>query len=52
MSAGPLWTASAMAQAMGAAIHGAVPEAVTGLSIDSRTIAPGEAYFRDQGRCP
>src|ERR1700736_1973874 len=49
MSARPLWTVSAMAQAMRASIHGALPEAVTGLSIDSRTIAPGEAYFAIKG---
>jgi len=49
MSAVPLWTAGAMAQAMGASIGGALPEAVTGLSIDSRTIAPGEAYFAIRG---
>ncbi len=49
MSPAPLWTTGAMAQAMRAAIHGALPEAVTGLSIDSRTIAPGEAYFAIKG---
>lgn len=45
----PLWTSHAMAEAMRAAINGALPEAVTGLSIDSRTIAPGEAYFAIKG---
>jgi UDP-N-acetylmuramoyl-tripeptide--D-alanyl-D-alanine ligase len=49
MSAAPLWTSQAMAEAMRASIHGALPEAVTGLSIDSRTIAPGEAYFAIKG---
>src|SRR5580692_1241688 len=49
MSAAPLWTSSAMAQAMRASSHGALPEAVSGLSIDSRTIAPGEAYFAIKG---
>jgi UDP-N-acetylmuramoyl-tripeptide--D-alanyl-D-alanine ligase len=49
MSAAPLWTSRAMAQAMRASINGALPEAVTGLSIDSRTIAPGEAYFAIKG---
>ena len=29
--------------------QGALPEAITGLSIDSRTIAPGEAYFAIKG---
>jgi UDP-N-acetylmuramoyl-tripeptide--D-alanyl-D-alanine ligase len=49
MSAAPLWTSTAMAQAMRASINGALPEAVTGLSIDSRSIAPGEAYFAIKG---
>jgi UDP-N-acetylmuramoyl-tripeptide--D-alanyl-D-alanine ligase len=49
MSAGPLWTSTAMAQAMRASISGAPPEAVAGLSIDSRSIAPGEAYFAIRG---
>ena len=49
MSAAPLWTSGAMAAAMRAASRGALPEAVTGLSIDSRSIAPGEAYFAIKG---
>ena len=49
MSATPLWTSSAMAEAMRASSNGALPEAVSGLSIDSRTIAPGEAYFAIKG---
>src|SRR5260221_11401061 len=49
MSATPLWTTRAMVEAMRASINGALPEAVTGLSIDSRTIAAGEAYFAIKG---
>ena len=49
MSATPLWTTIAMADAMRASINGALPEAISGLSIDSRTIAPGEAYFAIKG---
>ena len=49
MSAIPLWTSQAMAEAMRAATSGALPDGVTGLSIDSRTIAPGEAYFAIKG---
>jgi UDP-N-acetylmuramoyl-tripeptide--D-alanyl-D-alanine ligase len=49
MSATPLWTSHAMAEAMRASIQGVPPEAVTGLSIDSRTIAAGEAYFAIKG---
>jgi UDP-N-acetylmuramoyl-tripeptide--D-alanyl-D-alanine ligase len=49
MSATPLWSSHAMAQAMRASTSGALPEGITGLSIDSRTIAPGEAYFAIKG---
>ena len=49
MSATPLWTTSAMAGAMRASVQGALPDAVSGISIDSRTIAPGEAYFAIRG---
>jgi UDP-N-acetylmuramoyl-tripeptide--D-alanyl-D-alanine ligase len=38
-----------MAEAMRASINGALPEVVTGLSIDSRTLAAGEAYFAIKG---
>jgi len=44
-----LWTTSAMAEAMHATRSGALPESINGLSIDSRTIAPGEAYFAIKG---
>src|SRR5258707_8022849 len=49
MSATPLWTTIAMADAMRASINGTLPEAISGLSIDSRTITPGEAYFAIKG---
>jgi UDP-N-acetylmuramoyl-tripeptide--D-alanyl-D-alanine ligase len=49
MTAAPLWTSQAMLDAMRAARNGALPDAVTGLSIDSRTIKPGEAYFAIKG---
>ncbi len=41
----PLWTVEAMAAAMGAQPRGILPQSVTGLSIDTRTIRPGEAFF-------
>lgn len=44
-----LWTSTAMAEAMGAAKRGALPNDVTGISIDSRTLTPGEAYFAIKG---
>ncbi len=40
-----LWTLDAMAKAMGATRHGALPQDVSGLSIDTRTIGKGEAFF-------
>jgi UDP-N-acetylmuramoyl-tripeptide--D-alanyl-D-alanine ligase len=49
MSVMPLWTSAAMTAAMRAQVNGVLPEGVTGLSIDSRTIAPGEAYFAIKG---
>jgi len=45
MSAPPLWTIDAMAAAMGAERQGALPQSVSGISIDSRTVAAGEAFF-------
>jgi UDP-N-acetylmuramoyl-tripeptide--D-alanyl-D-alanine ligase len=44
-----LWTVADMARAMGANVRGEPPVGVTGLSIDSRTIADGEAYFAIRG---
>ncbi len=49
MIASLLWTSQAMAEAMHAATSGALPDGVIGLSIDSRTIQPGEAYFAIKG---
>jgi UDP-N-acetylmuramoyl-tripeptide--D-alanyl-D-alanine ligase len=45
----PLWTSQDMAAAMHAAINGNLPQAISGLSIDTRTIARGEAYFAIKG---
>jgi UDP-N-acetylmuramoyl-tripeptide--D-alanyl-D-alanine ligase len=44
-----LWTLDDMAQAMRAARAGRLPPSVPGLSIDTRTIQPGEAFFAIQG---
>jgi UDP-N-acetylmuramoyl-tripeptide--D-alanyl-D-alanine ligase len=49
MSVEPLWSVEAMAQAMGAAPGGPLPADATGISIDSRSIAPGEAFFAIAG---
>ena len=45
----PLWTIDAMADAMGAERSGTLPQSVFGLSIDTRTIVPGDAFFAIQG---
>ena len=45
----PLWTADAMAAAMRATRAGTLPSSIPGLSIDTRTIRPGEAFFAIQG---
>lgn len=44
-----LWTLQAMREAMGAQTRGAMPNEVSGLSIDTRTIGKGEAYFAIKG---
>ena len=49
MIASLLWTSRTMAEAMHAATQGALPDGVIGLSIDSRTLQPGEAYFAIKG---
>jgi UDP-N-acetylmuramoyl-tripeptide--D-alanyl-D-alanine ligase len=49
MTAPALWTIDAMANAMGAARQGQLPASISGLSIDSRSIGPGEAFFAIRG---
>ncbi len=46
---GALWTLDAMVAAMRAETDGALPATISGISIDSRTVAPGEAYFAIKG---
>ncbi|HXW43039.1 MAG TPA: UDP-N-acetylmuramoylalanyl-D-glutamyl-2,6-diaminopimelate--D-alanyl-D-alanine ligase [Xanthobacteraceae bacterium] len=45
MTARALWTVDAMAEAMSAERQGAVAPSVSGISIDSRTIVAGDAFF-------
>ncbi|MBS0245587.1 MAG: UDP-N-acetylmuramoylalanyl-D-glutamyl-2,6-diaminopimelate--D-alanyl-D-alanine ligase [Proteobacteria bacterium] len=45
----PLWTLADMARAMHAEINGAPADAITGISIDTRTIGKGEAFFAIKG---
>jgi UDP-N-acetylmuramyl pentapeptide synthase len=44
-----LWTLDALVGAMGARASGTPAHYLTGVSIDSRTIAPGEAFFAIKG---
>ncbi|PRX11689.1 UDP-N-acetylmuramoylalanyl-D-glutamyl-2,6-diaminopimelate--D-alanyl-D-alanine ligase [Martelella mediterranea] len=44
-----LWTSAEMVTAMDGRPVGELPEGVNGISIDSRTIAPGEAFFAITG---
>ncbi|MEL7228711.1 MAG: Mur ligase domain-containing protein, partial [Pseudomonadota bacterium] len=44
-----LWTTQDMLAAMEGRAVGDVPHGVTGLSIDTRTILPGEAYLAIKG---
>lgn len=45
----PLWTTEALARAMGGRLTGKPGPAITDISIDSRTIQPGEAYVAIKG---
>src|SRR5919202_2994510 len=45
----PLWRFPDFVAAMEARVRGAAPAHVTGISIDSRTLAPGDAFFAIRG---
>src|SRR5690606_5560751 len=45
---GILWTAQEFAEALGGRVSGTVP-GITGISIDSRSLKPGEAFFAITG---
>src|ERR1700739_2309408 len=49
MTARALWTVEAMVTAMGAERQGQLPASVPGLSIDSRSVGPGAAFFAIRG---
>ncbi|MGC1780728.1 MAG: UDP-N-acetylmuramoylalanyl-D-glutamyl-2,6-diaminopimelate--D-alanyl-D-alanine ligase [Xanthobacteraceae bacterium] len=49
MSASALWTTEAMAGAMTAQRQGPLPDGVPGLSIDTRSLQPGDAFFAIAG---
>jgi UDP-N-acetylmuramyl pentapeptide synthase len=44
-----LWTSEAMIAAMDGRPVGVMPEGITGISIDSRSLVPGEAFFAIKG---
>ena len=44
-----LWSVDAMVAAMGADRAGALPAGISGISIDSRTLSRGDAFFAIQG---
>ncbi|MCM2399078.1 UDP-N-acetylmuramoylalanyl-D-glutamyl-2,6-diaminopimelate--D-alanyl-D-alanine ligase [Rhizobium sp. S95] len=44
-----LWTTRDLIDAMDGRPFGTLPEGITGISIDSRTITPGEAFFAIKG---
>jgi len=44
-----LWTAEALVAAMGGRPIGPMPAGISGISIDSRTLKPGEAFFAIKG---
>lgn len=46
---GPLWTFSDFLSATGGRSVGADPQTLSGISIDSRTVEPGEAFFAIAG---
>ncbi|BCJ91417.1 UDP-N-acetylmuramoyl-tripeptide--D-alanyl-D-alanine ligase [Terrihabitans soli] len=49
MSGAALWTGEEFAAAVGGRVIGTMPQTITGISIDSRTIKPGEAFFAITG---
>lgn len=44
-----LWTLDAMVEVMGGRLEGTRPDGVTGISIDTRTLENGDAYFAIKG---
>jgi len=44
-----LWTVEAMSAAMRAQAQGTLPDSIAGISIDSRTLSPGDAFFAIAG---
>ena len=49
MSEKPLWTLPALVAATGGRLFGSPPQAISGVSIDSRTVGTGEVFFAIKG---
>ncbi|WP_332681804.1 UDP-N-acetylmuramoylalanyl-D-glutamyl-2,6-diaminopimelate--D-alanyl-D-alanine ligase [Bosea sp. (in: a-proteobacteria)] len=49
MTAAPLWTGARLIEAMEARSQGPLPATVSGASIDTRTLEPGDAFYAIQG---
>lgn len=49
MGGAALWTGEDFAAAVGGRVIGTMPSVITGISIDSRSIRPGEAFFAITG---
>jgi UDP-N-acetylmuramoyl-tripeptide--D-alanyl-D-alanine ligase len=45
----PLWTGLGLVAPLRARVHGGVPRSVTGVSIDTRTLRPGDLFFAIKG---
>ncbi len=45
----PLWTLDAFVEAAGGSVRGDAEKEISGISIDSRTVAPGEAFIAIRG---
>jgi UDP-N-acetylmuramoyl-tripeptide--D-alanyl-D-alanine ligase (EC 6.3.2.10) len=45
----PLWTGLGLVGPLDARVDGGLPQAVSGISIDTRTLAPGDLFFAIQG---
>lgn len=45
----PLWTSEALVEVMGGRPIGSLPDGITGISIDSRSLEPGNAFFAIKG---
>ncbi|HUZ66903.1 MAG TPA: UDP-N-acetylmuramoylalanyl-D-glutamyl-2,6-diaminopimelate--D-alanyl-D-alanine ligase [Beijerinckiaceae bacterium] len=49
MSEQPLWTGLSLVSALDAYVLGTIPRAATGVSIDTRTLQPGDLFFAIRG---